>query len=229
VFKSIASLAAVAVLSFAGAANASTIYNFKLDTTDASGELGGVTDAGTIQVTDTGTDLFFDITLDNGFEFRHAPDDNHHTFVLQSNTGHVSFSGFNHPYFFQAVGTPFSDPPFGAAWNNAVECTHDQQATGNGCSNGPKAGNPTTMKFKVAGITFSNLVPTTYGSKKIYFATDLVGSMGIYSGKTANVGATWDGVPVFGVPEPTTWGLMIVGFGFMGAGLRRRRAALVAA
>jgi len=37
------------------------------------------------------------------------------------------------------------------------------------------------------------------------------------------------GVPVGGVPEPATWGLMITGFGMAGATLRRRRTAAAAA
>jgi hypothetical protein len=228
VFKSIAGLAFVAALSFAGAANAATFYTLQLDTVDPTGELGGVTDAGTIKIIDTGVDLFISIALDNGFEFRSPPDSNHHTMVLNSSTGHVPISNFNHPYFSQLSGVSFNDSPFGT-FNNAVDCTLDQQATGHGCSKGAKSGNPTTMKFKVAGITFSDLAPKTYGTKKIYFAVDVVGSLGSYNGKTGNVGATWDGVSTFGVPEPTTWGLMIMGFGFVGAGLRRRRAGFAAA
>jgi len=223
----------VTALSFAGAASAATVYNFNLDTPDPSSDLGAVSDAGTIEVTDTGVDLFIKVTLDNGFQFRHAPDDNHHTFVFQSDLGHATITNFNHPYFTQTAGATFSDSPFGNSWNNAIDCAHDQQATGAGCSNGAKAGNPTTLSFKVAGITFTDLVPKAYtgtkGPVKIYFAADLVGGNGVYLGRTGNIGATWDGVPVFGVPEPGTWAMMIVGFGFVGAGLRRRRADFVAA
>ena len=37
-----------------------------------------------------------------------------------------------------------------------------------------------------------------------------------------------NGAPVGGVPEPATWGLMIAGFGGVGAVLRRRRPSVIA-
>jgi hypothetical protein len=38
-----------------------------------------------------------------------------------------------------------------------------------------------------------------------------------------------NGAPLGGVPEPATWGLMLVGFGGLGAMMRRRRAVALAA
>lgn len=234
-FRSIAALAVVAALSLAGAAQAATIYTFHLDTVDPSGELAGVTDAGTITVTDTGVDLLVAVALDNGFAFRHAPDNNHHSFVFDSDQGHASILNLHPTYFFQVAGASFTDSPFNSSpWNNAINCTLDQQATGAGCANGAKPGNPTNLSFKVAGITFSDLVSQPYtganGLKHIFFAADVVGSIGRYNGKTGNVGATWDGNPVFGsAPEPGAWALVTVGFGFIGAGLRRRRSGFAAA
>ncbi len=38
-----------------------------------------------------------------------------------------------------------------------------------------------------------------------------------------------DDISLNAVPEPATWGLMIVGFGVVGAAARRRRIAAVAA
>lgn len=232
-FKSIAALAVVGTLSLAGAAKASTVYTFHLDTVDPAGELAGLTDAGTVTVTDTGINLFVDIALDNGFEFRHAPDGNHHAVVFDSDTGHTAISNLHPTYFYQLAGTTFSDTPFGASWNNALECTHDQHATGHGCSNGPAPGNPTNLSFKIAGISFHDLVSQPYtgahGAAHLFFAVDVVGSTGSFYKSTGNVGASWDGIPVVGVPEPGAWALMIMGFGFVGAGLRRRRAELAAA
>ena len=40
-----------------------------------------------------------------------------------------------------------------------------------------------------------------------------------------NGGVFFDKVSVAGVPEPTSWALMIAGFGLTGVALRRRRAA----
>jgi hypothetical protein len=233
-FKSIAALAFVGALSLAGAAQAATVYTLHLDTVDPTGELSALTtEAGTITVTDTGLNLFISVAMENGFQLRHAPDSNHHSFVFNSSLGHATISNISPTYFHQDVGTSFSDSPFGSAWNNAIDCTWDQQATGQGCSNGAKPGNPTTLSFKVAGIGFHDLVSKSYtganGVKNIFFAVDVVGSAGSFVGRTGNVGATWDGSFSTGVPEPASWALMIAGFGFVGAGLRRRRAGLAAA
>jgi hypothetical protein len=39
----------------------------------------------------------------------------------------------------------------------------------------------------------------------------------------------FDDAQVASVPEPATWGMMILGFGMVGAGMRRRKSTLVAA
>jgi len=41
--------------------------------------------------------------------------------------------------------------------------------------------------------------------------------------------AVLDGVSLTAVPEPTTWAMMLLGFGGIGAMIRRRRQTLVAA
>jgi hypothetical protein len=37
-----------------------------------------------------------------------------------------------------------------------------------------------------------------------------------------------DNISVGNVPEPATWGLMVIGFGMVGAGMRRRSSAVAA-
>jgi hypothetical protein len=59
-------------------------------------------------------------------------------------------------------------------------------------------------------------------SKNIYFAVDVVGT----NGKTGVIGAT---LAPAGVPEPATWAMMLVGFGGMGALMRRKRRVSAAA
>jgi PEP-CTERM motif len=51
-----------------------------------------------------------------------------------------------------------------------------------------------------------------------------VGTYHINLAGTAPLGTTWQGTVNFSaVPEPATWGLMLLGFGLMGASMRRRR------
>lgn len=63
------------------------------------------------------------------------------------------------------------------------------------------------------------------------FTAAISGSFQLYFGTTSgdNVGPILDNVLVTGsVPEPATWGLMIVGFGMVGFAARRRRTAVAA-
>jgi hypothetical protein len=144
----------------------------------------------------------------------------------------------------------FSEPPFGSNWNYAVQCasaTGKGDKAANGCLSGYTAPpvipagkdagtglNPTKISFHVAGIDFSDLKSTTYkpaGStltKNIWFAVDVIAGPPCHIMCTGNVGATWLSQTSY-VPEPGTWALLILGFGAVGADLRRRRARALAA
>jgi hypothetical protein len=65
--------------------------------------------------------------------------------------------------------------------------------------------------FSPYSYTFN---PSTSGSLQIFIR-------GL--GQTDNQGVVIDNVVLSAVPEPTTWALMLVGFGFAGMALRRRR------
>jgi hypothetical protein len=64
----------------------------------------------------------------------------------------------------------------------------------------------------VAGLNTLSFVVTDTGPPSAFLVSGLAG--------TADVGG--------GVPEPASWGLMLVGFGGLGAALRRRRGSAVA-
>jgi hypothetical protein len=222
-------LAAIAAMSVTTAANAAVIVTtFKLDTTEVGG-FAGTTNFGTVTVTDNGQGLRFDITLADptNYEFRHASDSNHHaaTFKLDKNglvilglTSNVTTGAFA-----QATGNAFVDQPF-KDFNYAVDCVSSK------CVNGfNPAKNPTKMDFKIAGISINDLKsvpysPKTGSPKNIFFAVDLVRK----GGATGAVGATWYSQVSY-APEPGTWALMILGFGCVGADLRRRRTRLAQA
>ena len=59
----------------------------------------------------------------------------------------------------------------------------------------------------------------TVGDHTLHFMGNLIGPNGSYSG-TINVQAA--------VPEPATWGMMLLGFGAMGMAMRRRRKPVLA-
>jgi hypothetical protein len=61
--------------------------------------------------------------------------------------------------------------------------------------------------------------PGDFSDSYLYFSTYFDGSMYHYFGGGGPVSDVF-----FNVPEPATWGLMLAGFGLLGASLRRRRA-----
>jgi len=78
------------------------------------------------------------------------------------------------------------------------------------------AGNGSNSPYKLAGGTsgvyvFDFLVPTS--------------SVTTQFGATLSNARLFSTQPMGGIPEPATWGLMILGFGCAGAALRRRRVA----
>ena len=120
----------------------------------------------------------------------------------------AGFAAFN-----LTAGSNVSTPPF-ADFYTGIDCT-------TACSNGWGGGYSGTLTFTVGSsnaLTLASLRSTAFGGNSVYFATDLVNAAGL----TGNVGA----IPQTGaVPEPATWGMMLIGFAGIGISLRRRRRA----
>jgi hypothetical protein len=72
---------------------------------------------------------------------------------------------------------------------------------------------------RASGLDVSSFAANAYNGQSVYFASDLIGPGGF----TGNVGAIRTPEPV---PEPAAWMMMILGFGAVGAVMRRRRMAL---
>ena len=94
-------------------------------------------------------------------------------------------------------------------------------------------GNPATpatgqhsLIFTLTGPSTLALDSTLVGGKDLFFVVDVAGYNPLTGAlvNTGRIGATLQG----GVPEPTSWALMITGFGLAGATLRRRRSVLTA-
>lgn len=203
-------------LSFGAASMASaTVYTF---TQSDPGAGLGAGPFGTVEVTQdvNPNALDFLVTLNAGELFHAATDGNHHalTFDLAGNPT-ITISGLPSGFTLdgsQAAGSN-SDTPFGA-FDYVI--------------NLPGHGTPydqLTFSFVATGTAplvleaQSNL----YNGKQIFFGSDIS-----LNGATGNVGATLTPSVKGGVPEPATWAMMMIGFGGMGALLRRRRSQALA-
>ena len=217
--------AATALALLVAAPASATILLVDLNIDGASGGLGVPSPYGQVSVNDAGGTLAFTVTLFDDLRFRDAQDSNHFSFAfnlggLSANIGSITDNGAG---TFTALSPgPFNQSPFGS-FQYALECN-------TGCVPGYDPAGSSQLNFVVTGagaLTVGNLTPTTsatYGN--ILFAADVVAGPNGNTGFTGNIGGGGGGG---GVPEPATWGLMLLGFGGMGAMLRnRRRVAAVA-
>jgi len=242
---------AFAALFLASAASAAVWQErfYQFDTSEAFSGLGA--GMGTVTAVSNGVDTYISVYLDEiftsptdpgtattGWEFRDASDRSHHdlTFDLHqaNSTNQLNNLVINDlsPRFLQDAGSSFTNSPF-AGFNYAIDCKVGA------CTKGWKAPqlitappNPQTMHFKLAGISLDQLAsvpytPKTGGGKQIFFAVDVQK----FGGSTGAIGASWNGFTYnFNyAPEPETWALLMLGFGCIGADLRRRRKAALAA
>jgi hypothetical protein len=146
-----------------------------------------------------------------GAQFHDTGDPEHHALAFDL-TGSPSITIANLPSPFTADGVQTAGSVGGdgaGSFEYEIEDPH---------VSGPPAG-ITSFSFDIlgTGLTVSDFIPNGNGN---YFATDIVGA----NGKTGNVGAN----TFSATPEPATWAVMMIGFGAIGAMIRRsrRRASL---
>jgi len=238
--KVLAGVALAAMMGFAGSASAASTIFLKLTKDTCSGTCGltGGASYGEVEVDGIGTNvLSFDILLSKDIFFNQAgkpveafsatdgapggPPPTGPTVTIGNIT--AGFLGG-----VEAAGAINEGPTFGT-FLYSIDWVGPP--TNNG--NIPGAGK-SELKFTVTGPSGSalELAPgylasggknPTFSNTDYFFVADLYGS----NGKTGKVGAVLDKdhvVPQGGVPEPVSWALMLVGFGGLGAALRRRRA-----
>ena len=199
----LAATAATLALATAGAANAT---QYVLQYSNAFDDAV----FGTVDVTGTSTDLHFVINVDPYF----IVDTGAHYAVAMNLSG-SGFAYVGPAGFTLETGTNLQSAPFGG-FNVALNCT-------DACGNGGGPPHPASpFVFDITGTGLGVLAADNFEGHSINFAVDLVGpnNTGVVGGGLGGGG---------GVPEPSAWALMILGFGGVGATIRNRRRSLVTA
>ncbi|MBY0583667.1 MAG: PEPxxWA-CTERM sorting domain-containing protein [Sphingomonas sp.] len=163
---------------------------------------------GTVTVTEDSGTLKFLLSLEPGYRI-HDGNANHNAFSF-SILGNPNITVSDLTSGFTAISTSNADnvssPPFGIFFSG-VDCT-------TACGPGYAGGYAGDLSFTVSAA--SPLSIASLGSNNgVYFTSDLINERG----KTGNVGAT---IATSAVPEPATWAMMLVGFGGIGAAMRRK-------
>jgi hypothetical protein len=186
---------------------------------------------GTITVTEiAGDDLSVVVQLNPGVSFHRNVNPNQHALAFSLlGDPNITISSLNDARFSangpQAAGG-FAAPPMG---------TFDYRIDFEVGVKGPPSPALSTLSFNIGGATPLSLaslestpvncatcVPS--GIHQIYFAVDISNqtSTGVFTG---NAGATISS----GVPEPSTWAMMLIGFAGLAFTTSRKRKAVAAA
>lgn len=231
----LAGAAVASALAIAGSASAATYITtlaHKDADTVADGNFGLVTiveeDANNVLVTVTlnaPLTLLIDSGKHQAFTFN-LEDTTNSTVAIVAPVGGGSFNYLGEGNY---SNPPFSDGGKNAVnWKNAFEC----------CGNGSSNGQPPPFSFRVTntnGITFAGIGAVFDGDRLVstgtgnHFGSTNLGwwfAADVSDGKNTGAVAARDAFIKTAVPEPATWGLMILGFGAAGAMLRRRTLAV---
>ena len=204
----------VAGLMLASQPALATTQTFTLSVLDPASGVG-TGPFGTVTVTENvGGTLTFSQSLLPGFGIHDTTSANHQAFYFSIiNDPALTFTNLTSGFAVLSNGPGnVSAPPF-SDFYTAITCV---TACGHGAP-----GYQGTLSFTVgasSALTLTSLRSTAFGVNSIYFASDLVNA----NGRTGNVGAV---LQQSAVPEPATWGMMLIGFAGMGIALRRRRRA----
>lgn len=137
-------------------------------------------------------------------------------FTARTTTSGDTVPGFGLPGL-TAILNPATTPiiPGGPVWDKLG-------ASSGGCFGGPGQGCGYT------GWIQSTYTITNAGTYRLGFGATNFGDFVVDTG-LAFTGALVDGNPIDPVPEPSSWVMLIAGFGLVGAAARRRRNAAIAA
>lgn len=207
----LAAAAAVATLAAAASASATVVYEF---TPGGSSAGAGYTVINTFDTTAGITGLDFEIKVPPA-DSNGAPPAN----SIPSGTPYLSvLGGGSATISFAAPVTSFQFDWGSIDYYNTLRVNWTKGAT-----SGTKAFTP--------GFNFTNTADGNQvlpGTNGLFTVRGTAGETFTSFTLTSDANSfEIDNLAIPGVPEPTTWGLMIVGFGGIGAMLRRRRQAAV--
>ena len=211
-----ASAAAVALaLGSAGMAQATSLM-LKFDIDGSTGGLGPGP-YGTVLITEDTVHagwLDFTVTPGANMQFHQTQNTGHEAFYFDL-AGDPAISIMNLTSGFSVGATGKAAPPFNTAWDYSISVAANNSG-------------PLTFQVKKTNnvaLTIADLGFQVYKTThKIYAASDMI-YKDPKTGKTetGNAGAE---VTTSAAPEPATWAMMIMGFGFTGMLLRSRRRAI---
>lgn len=224
-----AALIGASILACASSANAATtIYDLNVYDAAFTGSLGTVTVDG--QGTNT---LAFDVSLNSNVFFQLTGNGNTRDafwFDLTPFTGAIS-SSITAP---NAPGGGSGDYPTGGQFAVVRDLNNFGQGWASGYDYGATVSDSSggsNLDYYSGHLTFTltandgsllNLASSTHNGSTVYGAADLRQCSTAGSCTTGPVGFTLKQTPA--VPEPATWAMMLIGFGAIGAGMRRRKA-----
>jgi hypothetical protein len=194
------SLISAGALSLASGAALAVTYDLNIDHCSGSGCTNTSPPFATVDVVQNGANLNFTVQLLDSLVFQKSTSFDAFAFGFSDGVASVTNIVDNGP------GTFTSSPS-----------TTGQDGFGNfnqGITNSAVGG--TTLSFTVLNETIANLVLSTNppGNTPALFAVDVSGP-----GGTGNIG----GGVVAGVPEPSTWAMMLLGFLGLGFAFRQSR------
>jgi hypothetical protein len=202
-------IAGIGLIALAGQADAS-VFLGTLNVIDNTAQAPQGTAIGTVQVSDNiGGGVTVDVELKNNFFF--VDTGSHVAFAyfldttITSPAVNITTPGSAGAPFTVTYGTP-SNSPFGS-FTDGMECA--------GCGPGSTHKNAGPLIFTIAGVTTGDFKEN---SSNYYFAADISD----LNGHTGAVGSN-SFVMQPGVPEPSSWAMIILGFAGIGFVAYRRK------
>jgi hypothetical protein len=205
---------AIAAISLLGvsAAHAAT-FTFDVTLT------GAPVPAGTVDVTQVGSNLDFTVTLDPNFVIHETTSSQHDALYFDLASGGSPLLGKTVSGLPSGVaqlsGGGFTAAGLGA-YDYALSCGSPA------CGSGYSGGDAGPISFTIANASLSELTPISADGKQLYFVADLA-----YRPTGGNdnsvITGNWGATAGTAVPEPATWAVMMIGFGAIGAMMRRSR------